>query len=467
MGVSSLVGSVAGPLISSALGGDSSGAVGAQVQGAQQASAINDAAIKKAIDEINQQSGIATNDLTNYYGAGQQQVLPYQNGGYAANDMLLEQLGVPHAQNSIQYLNLLDEQKKSTDYQNSLKQQQDLQTKLQGITHSNDIAAYERVNHTAAPFAGDDITGLKGQALLDYAKTQQQNYAGDVNSLTGQADLKSFWGGLSNNIGDLSQYDLLGKDLGPAPTAPTADQQAMLDRYAQGDFTGAGYNGVSTSATAPLQKFLDSTPYQLLYGNGGPSQDANATALQRFQASPGYQFSLDQGVKARDASAAARGMLLSGNQQQDLATFGTGLANQEYNQYQGNLSNTYGNWLANLSGVSGTGANISSGGRAAANATGSNLSNVAMQTGNSIAGLYQSQGQTDANAALAAANATASGYLSDAKQQNQLAGSIGNSVSKFLTSPGFSNGLSNFFSPSASNTPASDPLPNYLRASSY
>ena len=48
-----------------------------------------------------------------------------------------------------------------------------------------------------------------------------------------------------------------------------------------------------------------------------------------FEGTPAFDFALDQGVQARDRSAAARGQLLSGNQQKELTAFGQGLANQE------------------------------------------------------------------------------------------------------------------------------------------
>ncbi|MFO1126470.1 MAG: hypothetical protein U1E25_15090 [Methylocystis sp.] len=74
------------------------------------------------------------------------------------------------------------------------------------------------------------------------------------------------------------------------------------------------------------------------YGLGGSA--GTQRARDAFTTSPGYGFSFDEGLKALDRSAAARGMLGSGNQQQDLLKFGQGIANQEY-----------GKWLTGLGGI--------------------------------------------------------------------------------------------------------------------
>lgn len=62
-------------------------------------------------------------------------------------------------------------------------------------------------------------------------------------------------------------------------------------------------------------------------------EQGRAQALDQFQAGPGYQFQLGEGVRALDNSASARGMLLSGAGQRDLAQFGQGLANQEWGSH--------------------------------------------------------------------------------------------------------------------------------------
>ena len=78
-----------------------------------------------------------------------------------------------------------------------------------------------------------------------------------------------------------------------------------------------------------------------------PWQQAGQQALQQYQSldyspekfdfsnldlynDPSYKFRLQQGVEALDRSAAARGKVLSGQQQQAIANYGQNLASQEY-----------------------------------------------------------------------------------------------------------------------------------------
>lgn len=92
------------------------------------------------------------------------------------------------------------------------------------------------------------------------------------------------------------------------------------------------YQPFLQSGTAANAKLAD------LFGLNGA--DAQKLAAADFRTSPGYEFAKDQGIRALDASAAKRGMLLSGNQVQDVQKFGTGLADQEFNTYLANLMAT-------------------------------------------------------------------------------------------------------------------------------
>lgn len=71
---------------------------------------------------------------------------------------------------------------------------------------------------------------------------------------------------------------------------------------------------------------------------------------------PGYQFQMNQGTQAIDRNAAANGQLGSGNQGAALASFGQGLAGNEYQQQMSNLMQLSG---ANING-SATAANLMS-----------------------------------------------------------------------------------------------------------
>lgn len=73
-----------------------------------------------------------------------------------------------------------------------------------------------------------------------------------------------------------------------------------------------------------------------LFGLNGTA--AATTAMGNFSASPGYQYDLTQGLRAVDAGAASQGMLRSGATLKAEQTFGSNLANQDFQQYVSNLN---------------------------------------------------------------------------------------------------------------------------------
>lgn len=103
--------------------------------------------------------------------------------------------------------------------------------------------------------------------------------------------------------------------------------KGYLDR-AVGSFTplselGAKYGGATTLALDAL---------------GVHGADGNARATAAFQAAPGYQFSLDQGLEALNRRRVAAGMGQSGNADADAIRLGTGLADQAWDKWLGNLT---------------------------------------------------------------------------------------------------------------------------------
>jgi len=64
----------------------------------------------------------------------------------------------------------------------------------------------------------------------------------------------------------------------------------------------------------------------------------NAAATSAFQTSPGYQFQVDQATEAAKRNAASMGMLGSGNTMIGIADRTQNIANQEYNNWLGNLN---------------------------------------------------------------------------------------------------------------------------------
>lgn len=65
--------------------------------------------------------------------------------------------------------------------------------------------------------------------------------------------------------------------------------------------------------------------------------DGSEAALGRFQTGPGYEFAMGQGLDALERRASARGQLNSGGTSLDTLSFAHGLADQEWDDYLGNL----------------------------------------------------------------------------------------------------------------------------------
>lgn len=148
---------------------------------------------------------------------------------------------------------------------------------------------------------------------------------------------------------------------GDAAKRAAADNTARLNQYKK---EGMGYldKGLSgglaalDSARAAYQpyadKFADGTNLYLdsLGVNGA---DGNARAVNAFQAGPGYDFMVNQSLDALDRRAASRGMLGSGNNSIDTMKMVTGLANQEYGNWQNKLGGLINPGLTAASGVAG------------------------------------------------------------------------------------------------------------------
>lgn len=478
-----LAGAVAGPLVSSALGGGGSDAMGnavnAQVQGAGQASASYAAAVQKALAALNTTFGEAKSNINDNYATARDQYSPYNFGGLTAYDRLMGASGLPTLPGgsfSLQQSLSLDRSNKQ-----AIQAQADAKNSL-----TNDLQNYVNARFVPGTAFGT-VTQMQPKTLQqlidegggDLAKASQ----GAINDIGSVNDPITLNGGYFKSFGQYGsalQKDLDAYNAPVKTTALTADQQKIVDAYNNGTL-GQLQTYDKNQATGD---FLNSPEYQLLFNQGGATTDPNATVLDRFRASPGYQFSVDEGVKARDASAAAKGMLLSGNQLRDLQTFGTGVADQEFNGYQDRITNTFGNYYNRLMGITGLGANAASANANLFSNQGNQLAAINTNLGTQQSQLYQGQGTVDANAALAAANAMASGYAYDAKQDNQFAGAIGNGLTNFLGGSSGQNFLGNIFgssSSSGSNTSAAnsgnysspavptigDSLPYYLRSSSY
>jgi hypothetical protein len=147
----------------------------------------------------------------------------------------------------------------------------------------------------------------------------------------------------------------------------------------QGSSAGAGAAAaqkIAEQQRADLAPFratggLANTASANLLGLNG--QDAQTSAFGNFRTDPGYQWQMDQGLRAVDAGAAAKGMLRSGATLKAEQTFGTGLADQSFNQYYNRLFS-----MAQL------GENAASGGSSTANAA----AGLAQGAGNTQASIF-------------------------------------------------------------------------------
>ncbi|MEB3150920.1 MAG: hypothetical protein VKL60_18120, partial [Sphaerospermopsis sp.] len=89
------------------------------------------------------------------------------------------------------------------------------------------------------------------------------------------------------------------------------------------------------SGLAALTGLLTGTSYDYATGQSTPLSQEQRNNL--FYQNPSYQFTLDQAMKAVQASQAAKGNLLSGGAEKEIAQYSSGLASQTYNDYLNQL----------------------------------------------------------------------------------------------------------------------------------
>jgi hypothetical protein len=189
----------------------------------------------------------------------------------------------------------------------------------------------------------------------------------------------------TKDYADLQQYQ--GQAL-PAlqqayGTGTTAINQGIQD-YAPLAALGAQYSGAAPTVMNAL-------------GLGG--QAGMQSAMQAFQNNnPGYQFALNQALQAAQRNASTGGMTTSGNLLQALQSNATNLANQNYQ-----------NWFNNLSNTAGMGAGIQE--NAAAGQAGGeyNLANLAQNYGQSQSNIYGNVASGEMNANQMVAQGQAQG----------------------------------------------------------
>lgn len=150
-----------------------------------------------------------------------------------------------------------------------------------------------------------------------------------------------------------------GAIVGGLSSLYSSSQQLAAANKAQGAITGA-YNSATTAqqpyyqagigALNNLQNNNYSTAVPGNY-NAGPAPTYTAPQFN-YQSSPGYGFQLGQGMKSITDNAAATGAGMSGATQKSEQSYGTGLANQDYqnmfNQYMANRQQGFGEYQTGL-----------------------------------------------------------------------------------------------------------------------
>jgi hypothetical protein len=188
-------------------------------------------------------------------------------------------------------------------------------------------------------FTGQPAIEAAGQARGTLQGAQGN--IGNLADLTRRYNEDALRGGYSNARGDLStgygaSTGAINAGAGSALGYLDQGQQGAMGSLAQarGDLTANGGAYAPLSALASRYAAGGNT-YADSLGLNGP--EGNTRAVGAFQAGPGYQFALDQGIDAVTRNANARGRVNSGNTDVDLLKYGTGLANQEYGNWQNRL----------------------------------------------------------------------------------------------------------------------------------
>jgi hypothetical protein len=178
------------------------------------------------------------------------------------------------------------------------------------------------------------------------------------------------------------------------PAAAALIGSSMSSRAAK---SAAQTSAQSADRATELQQrmYEESVARQQPFLETGTEMFNRLAALQRggpeaqnfLQMDPGYQFRLSEGMKALDRQAAARGGLISGGALRAAQRYGQDLGSQEFGAAY--------NRLASMANVGPQAAGV--------------MSNLGQNYATNVGNIYQQQGNTAANAALARGSAYAGG----------------------------------------------------------
>jgi hypothetical protein len=217
---------------------------------------------------------------------------------------------------------------------------------------------------------------------------------------------------------------------GPAGMALGASLGGATEEVTGGGAAGAAKDAAATAnAAAERDLALRTRMYEEGVARQQPFYQAGVNALPQyvsgiqeggelvrgftpadFTTDPGYAFRLSEGQKGLERTAAARGGLISGAALKAAGRYGQEMASQEFGNAYNRFRDTQGLRRNALAGVAGYGP------------TAATSMNAAGQTYASGAGnIMSGQGETSANALLAAQQARSSSY-----------GQFGSALSKYL-----------------------------------
>jgi hypothetical protein len=166
--------------------------------------------------------------------------------------------------------------------------------------------------------------------------------------------------------------------------------QVQLQMFNQTQANEQPYLQAGNNSLAALLKGVGVGPGTANTGSG--PLNAPFTAAQ-YQQSPGYQFQMNQGLNAINNTASARGGVNSGNTLKSLTQYGTGLANQDYQQAYQNYVAQQNQQFGQLQTLAGSGQNAAA-----------NLGALGSQVGSSVGSNIIGAGNASAAGQVATAN---------------------------------------------------------------
>lgn len=182
---------------------------------------------------------------------------------------------------------------------------------------------------------------------------------------------------------------------------------------------------------------------------GGLMPQYQLPTAQQYQQSPGYNFALQGAVGAAQNAASNTTGPASGNTLRAIAGIGSGLANQDYQQFVGNTQSAYGlnssNWLNQFNALNTQNTNqfnwLNQGAAQGQNAA-ANIGNAGLTTAQSVGNNIIGAGTATGAGILGATNAT-SGVLNSLGTQLASPNNYQNSVLGALFGQGGGGGSTN------------------------